>query len=59
MIGATYDLRMNAATMPSSATPSIARNPYTLFVKIGMMLLLAGAAVALRQFMRARTLHSA
>ena len=60
VIGATYDLRMNAATMPSSAIPSIAKNPYTLFVYIGLVLLLVMAAVAYRQFTRGQesALHS-
>ena len=52
VIGATYDLRMNAATMPSSAIPTLAKNPYTLFVYIGLVLLLAAAGVAYRQYAR-------
>lgn len=53
VIGATYDLHLEAATMPSSAVPTIARNPYTLFAYIGAVLLLSVACVAYRQFARA------
>jgi probable HAF family extracellular repeat protein len=52
MIGATYDLRMNAATMPSNAIPAIAKDPRKLFIFIAVALLVAGAGVAYRQFSR-------
>lgn len=54
MIGATYDLRMNAATMPSNAIPAVARDPRKLFIYMGVVFFLAAAGVAYRQFSRNR-----
>jgi probable HAF family extracellular repeat protein len=50
VIGATYDLRMVAATMPSNAPPAIARSGRKLFLYMGLVLLLAAAAVVYRQY---------
>jgi len=52
MIGATYDLRMTAATMPSNAAAAVAKDPRKLLFFVGAALLLAGAGVACRQFTR-------
>jgi probable HAF family extracellular repeat protein len=54
MIGATYDQRMNAATMPSNAIPAVAKDPRKAFIFSAVALLVAGAAVAYRQFGRNR-----
>lgn len=50
MIGATYDLRMNAATMPSNAVPAIGRDGRKIFYVIAFVLMCAAAGVAWRQF---------
>lgn len=52
MIGATYDLKMNAATMPSNAIPAVANDPRKLFIYMGVVLFLALSGVAYRQFSR-------
>ena len=52
VIGATYDLRMNAATMVSNAVPVVAKSPSVVFVYLGVMLLLAAAGVAYRRYWR-------
>jgi probable HAF family extracellular repeat protein len=54
MIGATYDLRMNAATMPSNAIPAIQKTGRKLFIFMGLVLVLAASGVAYRQLTRAR-----
>jgi probable HAF family extracellular repeat protein len=59
VIGATFFLRLNAATMPSDAPPAVPKDPSTPFGKIGMLMLLSGAAFAFRHFTRATTLRSA
>jgi probable HAF family extracellular repeat protein len=59
VIGATFFLRLNAATMPSDAPPAVPVDPSTPFGKIGMLVLLSGAAFAFRHFTRATTLRSA
>ena len=49
VIGATYDRRMDAATMVSTAVPIIAKKPFIVFIYLGVVLILAAAAVAYRQ----------
>jgi probable HAF family extracellular repeat protein len=49
MIGATYDLRMNAATMPSNAIPAVAKSGRKLFLFMGVAIFLAASAVAYRR----------
>jgi probable HAF family extracellular repeat protein len=49
VIGATYDLRMVAATMPSNAIPAVARSGSKLFFYMGVVFLLAALGVAYRQ----------
>ncbi len=50
VIGATYNQRMQAATMQSSAVPVVARSASKVFVYFGLTLALAAAAVAYRKF---------
>ena len=50
LIGATYALRMNAATMPSNAVPAVAKTWRMLGVYMGLVFFLAASAVAYRQF---------
>ncbi|MFL6657341.1 MAG: HAF repeat-containing protein [Massilia sp.] len=57
VIGATFDLRMNAATMPSNAIPSIARSGNKLFLFMGVVFALAALGVAYRQHFKAATLR--
>lgn len=52
MIGATYDLRMNAATMPSNALPAVAKSWSKLLIYMGLVFILATSGVAYRQFSR-------
>ena len=52
MIGATYDLKMNAATMPSNAIAAIRKDGRKLFIFMGAVFALAAAAVAYRQFVQ-------
>ena len=54
MIGATYDQRMNAATMPSNAVPAVAKSWGKLGVYMGLVFFLAASAVAYRQFSRSK-----
>ncbi|MES2320394.1 MAG: HAF repeat-containing protein [Pseudomonadota bacterium] len=54
LVGATYDLRMNAATMPSNAIPAIQKSGNKLFLFMGAVLLLAFGAAAYRQFGRTK-----
>ncbi|MES2016452.1 MAG: HAF repeat-containing protein [Pseudomonadota bacterium] len=53
MIGATYDLKMNAATMPSNAIPAVARTGNKLFLFMIVTFLLAASGVVWRQYRRA------
>lgn len=52
VIGATYDVRMNAATMVSNAVPIVAKDPAVVFKYLGIAILLAAAGVAYRKFMK-------
>ncbi len=52
MVGATYDLKMNAATMPSNAIPAVAKTGRKLFMFMGMAILLALSGIAYRRFYR-------
>ena len=54
MIGATYDLKMNAATMPSNATAAVQKDARKLFIFMAVALCLALAAVGYRQVSRVR-----
>ena len=49
LIGATYDLKMNAATMPSNAIPAVAKSGRKLFIYMGVVMFLAAFAVAYRR----------
>lgn len=52
MIGATYDRRMNAATMPSNAIAAVAKEPRKLFYLMTLALLVGAACVAWRRLAR-------
>ena len=49
MIGATYEKKMNAASMPSNAIAAIQKDGNKLFFLMGVVIVLAGASVAYRQ----------
>lgn len=54
LIGATYGRKLEAATMPSSAIPAVMKDGRKIFFVAAFALLLAGSAVAYRQFRRAK-----
>lgn len=52
MIGATYDLGMHAATMPSNAIPAVAKSGNKLFIYMGISLFVGALGVAFSKFLR-------
>lgn len=52
MVGATYDRKFNAATMPSDAIPAVRKDGRKLFLFMGAAFLLGAAGVAYRLLTR-------